>query len=439
MNTLNKAAKNAGWIIGCRLVQAVLALVINIFTARYLGPSSFGIINYAASIVQFFVPVMKLGITSILVNELVKTPEEEGEILGTTLILTFISSVCCVIGVASFALVANHNEPQTILVCVLYSLLLIFQSTEMLQYWFQAKLKSKYVSLSVLAAYVVVALYKVYLLISGKNVAWFAVSNALDYLLISIILFVLYKAQGGQKLRFSARLAGRLLKNGSHYILSGMMVVIFSQTDRIMLKFMINNDAVGYYSTAVAISGLTSFVFSAIITSFQPIILEAHKEDRVAFEKHMATLYSVILYVCLAQSILMTTFANPLVRVLYGVEYMPSVSALRIVVWYTTFSYFGAVNNIWIVANEKQAYLWIVNCIGAVGNVLLNFALIPLWGINGAALASLLTQFFTNFVLGFILKPLRPNNRLIVKGANPKLLIELIKTVLKRKKKSDEE
>jgi hypothetical protein len=48
-------------------------------TARYLGPSNFGVINYAASIVAFVLPVMQLGINSVLVQELVKNPEEEGK------------------------------------------------------------------------------------------------------------------------------------------------------------------------------------------------------------------------------------------------------------------------------------------------------------------------------------------------------------------------
>ena len=41
-----KVTKNAAWIIGCRLTQSVFALIINLLTARYLGPSNFGIINY---------------------------------------------------------------------------------------------------------------------------------------------------------------------------------------------------------------------------------------------------------------------------------------------------------------------------------------------------------------------------------------------------------
>ena len=47
------AVKNASWIIGCKLAKAVLTLIVTMLTARYLGPSNYGLINYAASIVTF--------------------------------------------------------------------------------------------------------------------------------------------------------------------------------------------------------------------------------------------------------------------------------------------------------------------------------------------------------------------------------------------------
>ena len=60
-------------------------------------------------------------------------------------------------------------------------------------------------------------------------------------------------------------------------------------------------------------------------------------------------------------------------------------------------------------------------------NVAINALLIPVMGAVGAAAASLFTQIFTNFILGFIVKPLRENNKLMLKGLNPKYLLDAIK------------
>ena len=188
--------KNAGWIVGCKIIQSILSLVIGLLTARYLGPSNYGIITYVASVVTFAMPIMQLGLKDTLVKEFVNNPDKEGIILGTSMMLNIISSVFCMIGSISFVMISNAGEDKTILVCALYSLTLLFNATEMTQYWFQSKLMSKYPSLAVLIAYVVVAIYKVYLLVTQKSVLWFALSNVLDYFLISVILIVIYKKVG---------------------------------------------------------------------------------------------------------------------------------------------------------------------------------------------------------------------------------------------------
>ena len=422
----NKIVKNASWIIMCRIAQSLLALVINMITARYLGPSNYGIINYASSIAAFVYPISSLGLNHILVQETVQRPEEEGKIFGTSLILSLIASVFCLIGVVGFVSLANAGEVETILVCALYSIILLAQAGELIQYWFQAKYLSKYVSVISLCAYAVVSGYKIFLLVSRKSIYWFAVSNALDYMLIAVALIITYRKLGGGKFRFSAAAARRMLSRSRYYIISSMMVTIFAQTDKIMLKLMIDEAATGYYSAAVACAGITAFVFSAIIDSTRPAIFEAKKEDPEKYKKSVSALYCIIIYLSLAQSVAMVLLAKPIISVLYGEQYFPAVDALRLVVWYTTFSYMGSVRNIWILAEGKQKYLWIINLSGALTNVVLNALMIPRWGIMGAAAASLITQFFTNFVLGFILRPIKENNSLVLKSLDLRTVVHLI-------------
>lgn len=428
----NRVVKNASWIIGIQIVKSLLGLVISMLTARFLGPSNFGLINYAASIVAFVTPIMYLGLNGVLVQEIVNTPEKEGEILGTSVTMTFLSSLLCVIGVISFAAAVNRGERETVIVCALYSTLLIFQSLELLNYWFQAKLLSKYASGVALFAYAVISGYKIYLLAAHKSIYWFALSNALDYMIIVIGLFIVYKRLGGGRLRFNLSTARRLWGKSRYYIVSNMMIAIFAQTDRIMLKLMINDAATGYYSAAVACAGMTGFVFTAIIDSFRPLIFDDKKTDEIRYEKDMCRLYGIIIYLSLLQSLVITLFSGFIIKILYGAAYSASINALKLIVWYTTFSYLGSVRNIWILAENKQKYLWIINLSGALANVALNYILIPITGIMGAALASLVTQIFTNVIIGFIIRPIRYSNTLMLRALNPKEMTKAIKALIKR-------
>ncbi len=434
MGIKNKIIKNASWIIVCKIIQAIISFFIGMFTARYLGPPNYGLINYAASITAFLIPVMQLGMRSIMVNELIHHPKREGAVLGTGIVMCIGSALLSVFGIFAFTMIADRGEPVTITVCVLYSGSLIFQAVELIELWFQAKLLSKYSSVAALGAYAVVSLLRIYLLVTKQSVQWFAFSYLLDYLLIALILVFFYRRNHGQRFAFSFSLGKDMLSRSKYYIVSTMMVAIFAQTDKIMIKQMLDEAQTGYYSAAITLITATGFVYNAIIDSMRPSILEAKKNQSPDFEDKMCLLYSVITYISLAQCLAMTLLAKPIILIIYGEEYLHSVSVLRIATWYVTFSYYGMVRNVWILAEQKQRYLWIINLSGALMNIVLNFILIPYIGIIGAAVASLVTQIFTNVFINYIIKPIRYNNRLMLKGLNPRLLL----TILKKEKGQSE-
>ena len=421
-----KVFRNASWIIACRIVQALLSFVIGMVSARYLGPSDYGLINYASSVIAFVVPLAQLGLRNVLVEEIVCHPEREGATVGTALAMSSLSGMLCMIGSLAFVSIVNVGETDTLIVCALYSVSLLFQMLEMVQYWYQAKLLSKYTSITSLVAYVLVSLYRVFLLVTQKSIYWFAVSSALDHMIIAAVLMVIYRRTGTQRLSVSASLGKALLARSRYYIVSGLMVTIFTQTDKIMIKTMLGDSVNGYYSAAVTCAATTEFIFSALVDSMRPVIFESKRTGNGFFKKNMSRLYSLVLYMGLAQSAVLTLLADPVIRILYGADYLPAIPLLRIITWYTAFSFMGSVRNIWMLAEEKQRYLWIINLSGAVLNVAGNLALIPVMGASGAAVSSVATQFFANFVLCLIVKPIRPTVRLIGKAMNPGIILEMI-------------
>lgn len=414
----NKIAINAGWIVLCKIIQAVLNLIVTMIMARNLGPSNYGLINYAISVVTFFVPIMQLGLNSTLVNEFVINPDDEGKIIGTSFVLSSISSIFCIIGIYGFSIIANKSEKQTTIVCLLYSTQLFFYGLEMIQYWFQSKLYSKYTSIVMLIAYAIVAIYKVYTILFLKSIYMLALAETVNYCIISLVLIIIYKSLNGKKIVPSLKQAKKLFSRSRYYIVSTMMVMIFNQTDKVMLKLMANDAATGYYSAGVTCATMTSFVFVAIIDSFRPTIFEAKLKSQTLFENRMTSLYTIIIYFSLLQSLAITLLAKPIIYIMYGKKYFNSINALRIIVWFTTFSYLGTVRNIWILAEEHQKYMWVINFSGALANVIINYILIPPFGIIGASVASLITQVFTNVIIGYIIKPIRQNNHLMIRALN---------------------
>ena len=424
----SSAIKNAGWIIGCKIIKALLTLIVTMITARYLGPANYGLISYAASIVAFVAPIMKLGLDSILVHEIVNDEKNESKILGTSILMSLLSAIMCIIGIYLFVSIINAGEKETIIVCLIYSILLIFQAFEMIQYWFQAKLLAKYSSIAMLLSYILVTGFQIFLLITNKSVYWFAISNSMDYMIISLILYSIYKKQQTKKLSFSFDICKKMIKKSKYYILANLMVTIYAQTDKIMLKLMMDNASVGYYSAAVTCAGMASFVFAAIIDSARPLIFEAKKNNNlIKYEKGIISLYSIVIYFSIFICLIVTFLAPLIIKIMYGNEYINSISILGIIVWYTTFSYLGSARTIWIMAESKHNYLMLINSAGVFLNIFINYMLIPVYGISGAAIATVLTEIFVNYIITFFIKPIKNNNVLIAKALNINKCINLIK------------
>lgn len=412
----NKTIKNAGWLIGGRIAQMLINLVVGLLTARYLGPSNFGIINYAAAYTGFFAAFCSLGINSVIVKEFVDNPGEEGKIIGTSLGMKAVSSLLSAVAIICIVSIADAGEPITILVSALCSIGMVFQVFETINYWFQSKLQSKVTAMATFIAYVVTAVYKVVLLILGKDVVWFAFATSIDYICVGFLLLWAYKKNDGGKFVFSWEYGKSVLKKSCHFILPSLMVAVYAQTDKIMLKQMISEAEIGFYSTAVSISTIWCFVLSAIIDSVYPSIMQANKTDEALFIKRNKQLYAVIFYISLFVSLMFTLFAELIVYILYGTDYLPAVAPLRIITWYTAFSYLGVAKNAWVVCRDRQKYLVYVYAAAAFSNVVLNLIFIPKFGASGAAFASLSAQIMTTMVVPFFIRGLRENSKMMVEA-----------------------
>ena len=409
----NKEAKNASWLIGGKIAQMVLSFFVSILTARYLGPGNYGIISYVNAYVAFFTSLCTLGINSVIIKDFVEKPQEQGKTIGTTLAMRFVSSFLSAVMIVCIVNVADRGEPTTIVVAVLCSISLLFQVFDTFNYWFQSRYESKVTSIATFIAYAATTLYRIVLLALQKDVVWFAFATAVDYMVLGAILLYFYKKNNGPRLSISIEKGKNLLGRSYHYILSGMMVAVYGQTDKFMLKQMLDETSVGFYSLASTVNLMWVFVLQAIIDSLNPTIMRLYEKNREQFNRKNRQLYAIVIYVSMAAAICFVLFAPLIIKILYGNAYMPAVGPLRIITWYTIFSYLGVARNAWIVCENQQKYLKYMYLSAAVINVVLNYFMIPIWGASGAAMASLLTEISTSIILPYFIKDMRPNIKLI--------------------------
>lgn len=412
--TKSRSIKNSGWIIGQQVFQMILQLFVGVFTARYLGPSNYGSLNYTASFVTFLTSIATLGMEGVVIKKLIDNPDKEGIYLGSALGMRLAASVLSIISVSIVVYYLNPTEPIKLTLVFLQSFQLSFKAMQILDSWFQRHLKSKYVSIGKMIACIVVSAYKVALLATSKSIVWFAVANSLTDGVIVLVEIYFYKREKGEKLQFNYYIGKEILKDSYHFIISGLMVAIYSQMDRIMIGQMLSDLDVGLYTTATAVSGMWVFIPTAIITSFQPVIMETRKNNsKQEYLLRLEQLYSAIIWLCIVVSSIVAVLAPVVIYILYGSDYLGAATTLRISIWFETFAMIGSARGIWILCENKNQYVKYYLSIGAAVNLILNWFMIPRFGINGAAFATLITQIVTSIIAPMFFRETRIHSLLV--------------------------
>lgn len=417
----NKDAKrfvtNTGWLVFDKVFHMALSLVVTSMTARYLGTEGYGIINYGLSFINIFTIVCKLGIDAIIVNELVRNKEKTGELLGTTMVLRLLSSLCSLVLTFIFVMVLKPGQTVVLIVTMIQSISLLFTALDTVDFYFQSILKSKYTAIARSISYPLVCLLRLLFIFLKADVTWFAWATVLDSATIGAVLLYFYFKREKGRLSFSLPQAKYLLKNSHTFIWANLLVTIYTQMDRIMVGTLVGDAETGIYSAAMTIANLWIFIPNALIDSARPLImqLKADKREEV-YLKRFRQLFAGIIWLSIAAGVFFSVFSNLIIRIIYGSDYLAAVPVLMILIWSRLFSLIGTTRTIWMICEDQAKYVkWFIG-LGALINVVLNFIMIPVIGAQGAAIATLITEFVSSFLIVAFVKDTRGLFKLIMEA-----------------------
>lgn len=385
----------------------LLSLVVGVLSARYLGPSNYGTINYAASYISFFSIACALGLEGIVVKEMVDNRESEGVVLGSSIIMRLVAGLLSMIVVCIIVTIANPEDHVLLIVTFLQSLVLLFNAFHIIDTWYQSYLRSKTSTIIKCIAYTGMSVYKIWLLAAGKSVEWFAFATSLDALLIAVMFLIRYGKDGTQKLKFNITISKHLIGLSYHLIISSLMAVIYNQMDRIMIGKMIDQTHVGYYAAASTICHMWLFIPQALANSAQPLIIGLKGKDENLYNKRIKQLSGTIFWMGVLFAICITVLSHFIINFLYGENYAQARKPLILIIWSTVFAAMSYSKSIWMVCEKKQKYSKYILLCGVIINLTLNSIWIPTIGMNGAAVATIITEFTCCFIAPFMFKPMR--------------------------------
>lgn len=414
-----KIIKNSSWMVGDKVFTMIIGVFVTAIVARYFGPESYGQFNYALSFVTLFTALSTLGLETLTVKAIVDKEQDEGTVLCTSLLLRVIGGIILTIIAVVLIRLIEPNDSNTHILVLILSLTMVFNALEVIEYWIQAHQRAKISSVVRMTAYVIIAAFKIGMVLLGGNLIHFALIHMLNVIIIGIGLIIAYFRNREEKFKWKVDMsyAKTILSQSWYLILSGLMVTLYMQIDKVMLgSLMPTKVEVGVYSAAVSIASMWYFVPMAIITSFKPVIMSKKKTNEKSYLKSVQLLYSIVTWLGIGFGIVIIIFSNPIVNILYGPDYQKASDILSVSIWAGTFAMLGSATSIWLISENLQKYKTFFVFSGALTNVVLNYFLIPIIGGNGAAIATLASQFIANIITPIFFKEIRINTKMIFKA-----------------------
>jgi len=425
-----KILNNAGWLTFDRIFNLLIALLVGVWVARYLGPEQYGLLSYAGAFVALFAPIATLGLGNIVIREVVNNPNKKDELLGTAFFMMLVASILTFILSLLFIFLAR---PDNALVLVLVSLIAastIFRSFDIIDPWFQSQVKSKFTVIAKNTAFLITSIIKVILILINAPLITFAGVLLVDAIIGAIAMIIVYKVdnQSITAWKFRFNLAKSLLRDSWPLILSGIAVMVYMRIDQIMLGQLLGDSSVGIYSVAVKLCEILYFLPGIVLASLFPAILRSKKISKQLYMFRLQKLYDFMLWVSIAIATVMAIFSYQIVYFLYGVDYLSASPVLSIYIWSTTFVFLGTASQYYLLGENLTKLSFYMAVIGAVLNICLNLILIPVYGISGAALTTVMSYFVASVLANLFFKKTRVLFFMFLKSMN---LYRIVKEIVK--------
>jgi polysaccharide transporter, PST family len=398
-----QAATNLAWLIGERVVRLVLGVVVGFVVARHLGPTQLGSLSYCMAVITLITGVVSLGLDAIVRRDILSAPGQEITILASSAVMRLVAGsvgYALLLGFGATGLIGTQQERGLL---AIVGVMLFQPGLVVPDLWLQAHLRAKYSVIVQTISLAIGAVLRLWFVLSGAALVWFAVALVVEALVAVVGLRVAARSAG---LRFSWAAARAtemrgLLRQSWPLILAGLAVVVYMKIDEVMLRLMIGPAAVGLYSAATRLTEIWYFVPTAMASSLLPALLRARERGPETYQDRLQRFYDLNASVAYLLSIPMALAAPWIVRLAYGESFAGSASIVAVHIWSSVFVFIGVARGQWLVNERLQKFYLVSTAAGAAINIGLNFIFIPRWGGLGAAIATVISQAAATWLSSF--------------------------------------
>jgi len=411
-SSLRRIIANMGWLFVDNFVNIVAGLLVGAWVARYLGPAQYGIYNYALALVSLLIPLVVLGLKDIVIRNIVRTPEDKNEILGTVFVLKLAGSLLALGLAIGFGQITRQDDILTRWLVAILAGRFVFEAlNQTLDCWFQSQVQARYTVWAKNIGLVLIALVKIVLILSDAPLIAFAWAALCQVFVFTVALAAFYRFNRETLFtwQISSLRAKRLLRNSWPLIISNLAIIVYMRIGQVMLGNMADEKTLGVYSAAARLSELWNFIPVAISTSVFPAIVHTreNQSDHV-YRKRMQAFYDVMTGIAYAIVIPFALLAPTVIKILFGSDYAEAGLILRVHIWGFIFISLGVARSMWLIAEDMVLFSMLATILGALVNIGMNFLLIPRYGGLGVAWAVLISQAVSSYLSSAMSRRLWP-------------------------------
>ena len=422
---IGRAIFNTLWLFANQIVRLSVGLVVSVLLARYLGASVYGLYSLAGAIVTIFMPIQMMGLNTIIVRDLLNNDKDNRQTMGSGFVIQSIGGVIVVVlSCITSSLIRPENQFLMEMVLILSSVAL-FRSSELVKYWYEARVLSKFVVWIQIGVFIVTSIIKVCLIFLKAPLIYIVWTNFADGVCVSVALFILFfttdKRIGLWKSTLEYIVS--LLKQGFPLLLSGIAIIIYMKIDQLMIGYMLADRSLGVYTAAVNISEAWYFVPMAIMASIYPSLVVTRQNNYPKYLERNQLVCNYMTILSASVALIMTLFSDRIIGTLFGADFMNAAAVLSIYAWAGVFVSLGLTSGRWLITEGMEIIIFYRAIFGAIVNVILNLVLIPRYGIIGSAIATLISYFVASFSV-LIFKRSRPVGIMMLKSLLPLKLSE---------------
>lgn len=378
-------------------VLRILALITAPIFTRIFAPADYGVISLIASVISFLSILLLFGMDNAIFVSYYQYKKERKEIISSAfwflfswgLLLTIVFSLLS----SNLADLVFKNQTYQIFFLIAFATAFLNLLISLAKVVYRLEFRAKtFALIAGLNAILTTALMIVLVVYFHKGLIGYFIGQLVGTGLTMIV--ALFSIRSNLNFTLSKKHLKEMVAFGAMVVPASISFFVFDLSDRFFIQHYRNLSELGLYAIAINIASLITFFSYALGQAWSPQVMKIYFSSKKIFHQFVPRFFSYYLIFFFILAVLISTFGQEILRVFTTSKYYQAASVIGPLTIAMVFAASNQVTSLGITLSRKTKYFAFYTACAAILNILLNFLLIPKYGMVGAGWATALSYLF---------------------------------------------